>query len=224
MRRRPDDWRRFHDDEGHSEMTTQVKAITAKEVAELRQRTGAGMMDCKKALEAANGDMEAAIEALRKSGAMKAEKRAGRTASEGLIGNYIHHNGKVGVLVEVNCETDFVARTEDFKNLVKSIAEHIAGTPTPPIAVDKDQIPADKVENERRIFTEQVKESGKPAHLVDKIVEGKIESFYKEVSLLNQLWVRDDKKTIGELVKEVSGKTGENIQVRRFVRFQIGEA
>jgi elongation factor Ts len=204
-------------------MTTQAKGISAKEVSELRKRTGAGMMDCKKALEATNGDMDAAVEFLRKSGAMKAEKRVGRAASEGLIGTYIHHNGKLGVMVEVNCETDFVARTDDFKNLVKSIAEHIAGTPTPPIAVDKDQIPADKVENERRIFSEQVKESGKPAHLVDKIVEGKIEAFYKEVSLLNQLWVRDDKKTIGELVKEVSGKTGENIQVKRFVRFQMGE-
>jgi elongation factor Ts len=203
-------------------MTTMT--ISAKQVSELRQRTGAGMMDCKKALEETNGDMEAAVELLRKSGAAKADKRAGRTASEGLVGTYIHHNGKLGVLVEVNCETDFVARTDDFKQLVKSIAEHIAGTPTPPIAVDKDQIPADKVANERRIFTEQVKESGKPAHLVDKIVEGKIESFYKDVSLLNQPWVRDDKKTIGELVKELSGKTGENIQVRRFIRFQIGEA
>lgn len=204
-------------------MTTKEKGITAKEVSELRQRTGAGMMDCKKALEATNGDMEAAIEYLRKTGAVKAEKRAGRTASEGLIGSYIHHNGKLGVLVEVNCETDFVARTDDFKNLVKSIAEHIAGTPTPPMAVDKDQIPAEKVESERRVFVEQVKESGKPAHLVDKIVEGKVEAFYKDVSLLHQPWVRDDKKTIGELVKEVSAKTGENIQVRRFTRFQMGE-
>src|SRR5688500_10723743 len=203
-------------------MTT--KTISSKEVSELRQRTGAGVMDCKKALEETNGDMEAAVEFLRKSGAAKADKRAGRTASEGLVGTYIHHNGKLGVLVEVNCETDVVARTDDVKQLVKSIAEHIAGTPTPPIAVDKDQIPADKVANERRIFTEQVKESGKPAHLVDKIVEGKVESFYKDVSLHNQPWVRDDKKTVGERVKELSGKTGENIQVRRFVRFQIGEA
>ena len=205
-------------------MTTKQMTISAKEVSELRQRTGAGMMDCKKALEATNGDMEAAIEFLRKSGAMKAETRGGRETREGLIGSYIHFNGKLGVLVEVNCETDFVARTDDFKNLVKSIAEHIAGTPTPPIAVDKDQVPAEKVESERRIFMEQVKESGKPAHLVDKIVEGKVEAYFKEVSLLNQPWVRDDKKTIGELVKELSGKTGENIQVRRFVRFQMGEA
>ena len=203
-------------------MTTKQKAISAKEVSELRQRTGAGMMDCKRALEETGGDMEAAIERLRKSGAAKAEKRVGRGTTEGMIGSYIHHNGKIGVLVEVNCETDFVARTDDFKNLVKSIAEHIAAAA--PIAVDKDQIPADKIESERRIFTEQVKESGKPAHLVDKIVEGKIEAYYKEVCLLHQPWVRDDKKTVGELVKEMSAKTGENIQVRRFTRFQMGEA
>jgi elongation factor Ts len=202
-------------------MTTK-QGISAKEVSELRQRTGAGMMDCKKALEETNGDMEAAIELLRKSGAAKAEKRVGRTASEGLIGSYIHHNGKIGVLVEVNCETDFVARTDDFRNLVKSIAEHIAAAA--PIAVDKDQIPADKIETERRIFTEQVKASGKPANLVDKIVEGKIEAYYKDVCLLYQPWVRDDKKTVGDLVKEMSGKTGENIQVRRFTRFMMGEA
>jgi elongation factor Ts len=202
-------------------MTTK-QGISAKEVSELRQRTGAGMMDCKKALEETNGDMEAAIELLRKSGAAKAEKRVGRTASEGLIGSYIHHNGKIGVLVEVNCETDFVARTDDFRNLVKSIAEHIAAAA--PIAVDKDQIPADKIETERRIFTEQVKASGTPANLVDKIVEGKIEAYYKDVCLLYQPWVRDDKKTVGDLVKEMSGKTGENIQVRRFTRFMMGEA
>lgn len=202
-------------------MTTKAKTISAKEVSELRQRTGAGMMDCKRALEESNGDMNAAIEALRKSGAAKAEKRGGRETREGLVGSYIHHNGKIGVLVEVNCETDFVARTDDFKNLVKSVAEHVAAAA--PLAVDKDQIPADKVESERRIFVEQVKASGKPANLVDKIVEGKIESFYKEVCLLNQPWIRDDKKTVGDLVKELSGKTGENIQVRRFTRFQIGE-
>src|SRR5258705_7544488 len=203
-------------------MTTKQKAISAKEVSELRQRTGAGMMDCKKALEETTGDMDAAIELLRKSGAAKAEKRVGRTASEGLIGSYIHHNGRIGVIVEVNCETDFVARTEDFKNLVKSVAEHIAAAA--PLAVDRDQIPAEKVEQERRIFIEQVKESGKPAHLVDKIVEGKIEAFFKEVCLLNQPWVRDDKKTVGELVKETSGKTSEKFEVSRFSRLPIGEA
>jgi len=204
-------------------MTT-TKTVSAKEVSELRQRTGAGMMDCKRALEESKGDMDAAIEALRKSGAAKAEKRIGRVASEGVIGHYIHHNGKVAVIVEVNCETDFVARTDEFKSLAKSIAEHIAGAPTPPIAVDKDQVPAERVEQERRIFVEQVKQSGKPENLVDKIVAGKVEAFYKDVTLLNQPWIRDDKKTIGELVKEVSGKTGENVQIRRFARFKIGEA
>ena len=204
-------------------MTTKEKGISAKEVSELRQRTGAGMMDCKKALEECKGDIEAAIEHLRKSGAVKAEKRGGRETREGLVGSYIHHNGRIGVMVEVNCETDFVARTDDFKNLVKSIAEHIAGAPTPPIAVDKDQVPAEKVEQERRIFAEQVKQSGKPENLVEKIVAGKIESFYKDVTLLNQPWIRDDKKTVGDLVKEISAKTGENVQVRRVTRFQIGE-
>jgi elongation factor Ts len=204
-------------------MTTKME-ISAKQVAELRSRTGAGMMDCKKALEESQGDMEAAVEHLRKSGAAKAEKRTGRVASEGAIGTYIHHNGKIGVMVEVNCETDFVARTDDFKQLAKSIAEHIAGSPTPPIAVDKDQVPAEKVEQERRIFTEQVKQSGKPENLVEKIVTGKIEAFFKDVTLLNQPWIRDDKQTIGELVKAMSAKTGENIQIRRFARIQIGEA
>ncbi len=203
-------------------MTTTAKAVSAKEVSELRNRTGAGMMDCKAALEESKGDMDVAIEVLRKKGAMKAEKRAGRTAAEGLISSYIHHNGKIGVLVEVNCETDFVARTDDFKGLVKSVAEHIAATA--PLAVDKDQIPAEKVASERRIYAEQVKESGKPANLVDKIVEGKLEAFFKENCLLSQPWVRDDKKTVGDLVKEMSAKTGENVQVRRFVRFQMGES
>jgi elongation factor Ts len=202
-------------------MTTKAK-ITAKDVSELRQRTGAGMMDCKAALEETNGDMDAAVELLRKKGVAKAEKRVGRTASEGQIGSYIHHNGKIGVLVEVNCETDFVARTDDFKTLVKQIAEHVAAAA--PLAVDKDQIPAEKIDQERRIFAEQVKASGKPANLVEKIVEGKLEAFYKDVCLLYQPWVRDDKRTIGDLVKEISAKTGENIKVRRFSRFQMGEA
>jgi elongation factor Ts len=202
-------------------MTTQTKSVTAKDVSELRQRTGAGMMDCKAALEESKGDMDAAIESLRKRGVAKAEKRSGRTASEGQITSYIHHNGKIGVLVEVNCETDFVARTDEFKNLVKSIAEHVAATG--PLAVDKSQIPAEKIESEKRIYAEQVKQSGKPANLVDKIVDGKLEAFYKEVCLLNQPWVRDDKKTIGDLVREASAKTGEKVEVRRFVRFQMGE-
>jgi len=178
-------------------------------------------MDCKKALEEAGGDLNKAVEHLRATGAAKAEKRAGRTAGEGVIGSYIHHNAKIAVLVELNCETDFVARTEDFKGLARSLAEHIAAAA--PVAVDKDQVPPEKVESERRIFIEQVKTSGKPDHMIDKIVEGKIEAFYKDVCLLHQVWVRDPKKTVGELVKEVSAKTGEKIEVRRFVRFQLGE-
>jgi elongation factor Ts len=194
---------------------------TAKDVAVLRERTGAGMMDCKNALDATGGDIEKAIEHLRATGAAKAEKRAGRQTKEGMVANYIHHNGKIAVLVELNCETDFVARTEDFQQLGKWIAEHIAAAA--PIAVDKDQVPQEKVESERRIFIEQVKSEGKPEHMIDKIVEGKVQAFYKDVALMHQAWVREPKKTIADLVKEVSAKTGENVQVRRFVRYQLGE-
>ncbi|HET9425853.1 MAG TPA: translation elongation factor Ts [Gemmatimonadaceae bacterium] len=196
-------------------------AITAKDVADLRARTGAGMMDCKKALEETGGDMEKAVEYLRAKGSAKAEKRADRKAGEGVIGSYIHHNGKIAVLVEVNCETDFVARTDDFKELGKQLAEHIAAAA--PIAVDKDMVPAEKIESERRIFVQQVKESGKPENMIDKIVEGKIDAYYRDVCLMHQMWVRDPKKSIGDLVKEVAAKTGENIKVRRFTRYQLGE-
>jgi elongation factor Ts len=197
-------------------------SISAKDVQELRARTGAGMMDCKKALEETGGDIDKAVENLRKRGVAKAEKRAGRTTSEGAIGSYLHHNGKLAVLVELNCETDFVARNEEFQQLARSLAEHIAAMA--PLAVDKDQVPAEKVEAERRIAAEQVRQSGKPENIIDKIVDGKIEAFYKDVALMHQAWVRDPKKTIGDLVKELSAKTGENIQVRRFVRYQLGEA
>jgi elongation factor Ts len=194
--------------------------FTAKDVQELRARTGAGMMDCKKALEETGGDIDKAVEYLRKKGIAKAEKRAERAAKEGYIGHYLHHNGKLAVLVELNCETDFVARTDDFKNLARSLAEHVAAAA--PIAVDRDQVPADRVEQERRIFEEQVRQSGKPEKMIEKIVTGKLEAFYKDVALMHQAWVRDPDKTIGDLVKEVSAKTGENVQVRRFVRFQLG--
>ena len=196
-------------------------AITAKDVSELRARTGAGMMDCKKALEEAGGDMEKAIEFLRKKGIAKADKRTGRETKEGIIGHYLHHNGKLAVLVEINCETDFVARTDDFKNLARAIAEHVAAAA--PLAVDKDGIAADVLEREKRIAEEQAAASGKPANIVTKIAEGKVEAFLKEVTLLNQPWVREPSKTVGELVKEVSAKTGEAIQVRRFVRLALGE-
>jgi elongation factor Ts len=197
-------------------------AITAKDVAALRERTGAGMMDCKNALDESKGDVDKAVEILRSKGSAKADKRAGRQVKEGMIANYIHHNGKIAVLVELNCETDFVARTEDFQQLGRWIAEHIAAAA--PVAVDKDQVPQEKVDSERRIFIEQVKADGKPDHMIDKIVEGKLQAFYKDVALLHQAWVREPKKTIGDLVKETSAKTGENVQVRRFVRYQLGEA
>jgi elongation factor Ts len=199
-------------------MTTQ---FTAKDVQELRKRTGAGMMECKKALTEANGDIDKAAEALRVKGIAKAETRSGRAASEGLIGSYIHHNGKVGVLVEMNCETDFVARTDDFKNLVREIALHIASAA--PLAVDKDGVPAEAVERERRIGEEQARQSGKPDAIIQRMVEGKVESYYKEVALLSQPWIREPKKTIADVVKEASARLGENIQVRRFSRFQLGE-
>ena len=198
-----------------------MSTISAAAVKSLRDRTNAPMMDCKSALTEANGDMDKAIELLRSKGAAKADKRSGRQTKEGMIGSYIHHNGKIAVLVEINCETDFVARTEDFQQLGKYLAEHIAAAA--PLAIDKDQVPAEKVESERRIFTEQVKAEGKPDHMIDKIVEGKVQAFYKDVALLHQAWVREPKKTVGDLVKEVSAKTGENVQVRRFVRYQLGE-
>jgi elongation factor Ts len=197
-------------------------AISAKDVGELRKRTGAGMMDCKKALEENGGDLAKAAEWLRAKGIMKAEKREGREVKEGRIELYHHHNGKVAVLVELNCETDFVARTEDFISLGKDLAMHIASAA--PLAVSSDQIPAETLERERRIFTEQVAAEGKPEAIREKIVEGKVKKYLSEVCLLDQPYVKDDKQTVGELVKHMSGKTGENIQVRRFVRYALGEA
>lgn len=193
---------------------------TAKDVQTLRQRTGAGMMECKKALEE-TGDMEKAIEHLRTRGIAKAEKRTGKQTSEGAITSYIHHNGKVGVLVELNCETDFVARTDDFKELAREVALHIASAA--PLAVDKSGVNADQVERERRIFEEQARASGKPEAIIQKMVDGKVESYYQDVVLLSQPYVREPKKTVGDLIKEASAKLGENIQVRRFTRYQMGE-
>jgi elongation factor Ts len=220
VRRRPAGRRRSHDSAGLEDMTT--TAFTAKDVQELRQRTGAGMMECKRALEDAKGDIEKAAEALRTKGIAKADKRVGKTTSEGLVSSYIHHNGKVGVLLEINCETDFVARTDDFKTLAREIALHIASMA--PLAVDKSGVPAEAVEKERRIFAEQARQSGKPEQIIAKMIEGKVESYYKDVALLSQAWVKEPKKTVGDLVKETSAKVGENIQVRRFVRYQLGEA
>jgi elongation factor Ts len=196
--------------------------ISPKQVSELRARTSAGMMDCKRALEEAGGDMDKAAEVLRKKGIAKAEKRAGRSAAQGLIVSYIHHNAQVGVLLELNCETDFVARTDDFQRLARDIALHIASAD--PIAVNPEDIPAELVERERRIAEEQVAAEGKPENVRPKIVEGKIKKFIAERTLLEQPYVKDDAKTVGQLVKEVSAKVGEAVQVKRFARFKIGEA
>ena len=197
-----------------------VKEIPAKLVAELRARSGAGMMDCKKALEETGGDVEKAVDLLRQKGAAKADKRAGREASEGLIGSYVHHDGSVGVLVELNCETDFVARTDDFKALAKELALHIAAAK--PLAVRIDDLPADVVQRERKVYEEQVKQQQKPEHIRAKIVDGMLQKFYEQNVLLQQKYVKDDTRTIGDLVKELAGKTGENVRVRRFVRFELG--
>ena len=199
-------------------MTT--KEIPAKLVAELRARTGAGMMDCKRALEETGGDLEKAIDQLRKKGVAKAEKRAGREATEGIIGSYIHHDGAIGVLVEVNCETDFVARTEDFKALAKEVAVHVAATR--PLAVRIEDLPAELVQREKQVYESQVAEQKKPEQIRAKIVDGMLKKFYEDNVLLEQKFVKDDTRTVGELVKELSAKTGENVQVRRFVRFELG--
>ena len=196
--------------------------IFPKDVSELRARTGAGMMDCKRALEEAGGDMDKAAEILRKKGIAKAEKRAGRVASQGLVVSYIHHNQQVGVLLELNCETDFVARNEAFGQLARDIALHVASMD--PIGVNPEDVPAELLERERRIAEEQVAAEGKPENIRGKIVEGKLKKFVAERTLLEQPYVRNDKITVGELIKEASGKLGETITVRRFARFQIGAA
>jgi elongation factor Ts len=195
--------------------------ISARDVSELRALTGAGMMDCKKALQDTGGDVQKAVDLLRQKGMARAEKRADRSAKEGVIGSYMHFNGKVAVLVEVNCETDFVARTDDFQQLGKDLAIHIASAK--PLAVTVEEMPADVVEREKAIYEAQVAESGKPEQVRAKIVEGKLRKFYEEQVLMEQKFVKDDSKTIGDLVKEVSGKIGENIVVRRFARFELGK-
>jgi len=195
--------------------------ISAQMVKELRERTGAGMMDCKNALAEANGDVERAIEILRKKGLAKAAKKAGRETNEGLIISYVHHNGKLGVLVELNCETDFVARTDDFKELGNKIAMHIAAMA--PRWVKREDVPADIIEKEREIYREQLKDSGKPAQVIEKIIEGKLESFYQDNCLVEQKFALDQSITIRDMIQQAIAKIGENIQVSRFVRMQIGE-
>ena len=196
-------------------------AITADQVKRLREKTGAGMMECKAALQEAEGQEEKAIELLRKKGLASAAKRAGRATSNGVVGSYIHLGGKVGVLVEVNCETDFVARTDDFTTLVKELALHIAAAD--PKYVRREDVPAQVLDKEREIYRAQFADSGKPASVVEKIVEGKLGAYYSQVVLLDQPSVRDPDVTIAQLVAQASAKTGENITVSRFARFKVGE-
>ena len=195
--------------------------VTPQLVKELRERTGAGMMDCKRALVDTEGDVEKAIDLLRKQGMATAAKKAGRVAAEGIVGSYIHAGGRIGVLLEVNCETDFVARTDDFQALVKDLAMHIAAAD--PRVVSRDEVTDDILESERAIYREQAIESGKPENVVDRIVEGKIEKFYSESVLMEQAFIKNPDVTVEEMVTAVVAKLGENIQVRRFARFKVGE-
>ncbi len=196
-------------------------AISAQMVKGLRDKTGAGMMDCKKALVECEGDEEKAIAWLRQKGLSKAAKKAGRSTSEGLVGSYIHSNGKIGVMVELKCETDFVARNEKFQEVAKDLAMQIAATS--PLCVSPDELPQDNLEKEKAIYREQALAEGKPEKIVDKIVEGRVQKYYKEVCLLEQTFIKDDKKTIQDLVNDLIAVLGENIQVGRFVRFSLGE-
>lgn len=195
--------------------------ITAQMVKELREMTGAGMMDCKKALQAAEGDMQKAVKWLRENDLAAAEKKSGRIAAEGVVDSYIHEGGRIGVLIEVNIETDFAAKNEEFKGLVRDMAMQVAAMK--PLYVRREDIPEEVIEQERDIARNQAIKSGKPERIVDKIVDGRIEKFYQEVCLMEQAYIRDDSKTCEQLVKEMIGKIGENIKVRRFVRFEMGE-
>jgi elongation factor Ts len=203
-----------------------VSQITASDVKALRERTGAAMMDCKAALAEADGDMDKAVEILRVKGQASAAKRSGRSTSEGIVASYIHANGKVGVLVEVQCETDFVARNEDFQEFAREIALHIAGAPSPPLYVSADEIPEEAKEAERKVFAAKAAEEGKPENIVEKIVEGQLSKWAKDVALLEQEHIRSDRydgKTIEQIREEMAAKTGENIRIARFARFVVGE-
>ena len=195
--------------------------ITAALVKELRERTGAGMMDCKKALSATDGDLEKAIDFLREKGLAAAAKKAGRVAAEGLVEAYIHGGGRIGVLVEVNCETDFVAKTDAFKELVKDIAMQNAATN--PSYLKREEVPTAELEHEQAVLAEQARNEGKPEKIIEKMVAGRIEKYYKEVCLMEQPFVKDPDKTISDLITESIAKIGENISIRRFTRYQLGE-
>jgi elongation factor Ts len=195
--------------------------ISATMVRDLREKTGAGMMDCKKALAESGGDFEKAVDYLRQKGLATAAKRAGRVASEGRIGSYIHAGGKIGVMVEVNCETDFVAKTDDFQNFAKDLSMQIAASA--PLFVRREEVPPEALEKEREIYRIQAREAGKPEKIIDKIVDGKLEKYYGEVCLLEQVFVKDTDIKIQDLLNGLIGKLGEKIEIRRFARFQVGE-
>jgi elongation factor Ts len=195
--------------------------IDPRQVKDLREKTGAGMMDCKNALEESKGDMEGAVVILRKKGLASAQKKASRIAAEGMIGHYIHAGGKLGVLVEVNCETDFAARSADFQSLVKDIAMHIAAQN--PLYVRREDVPQEELNKEKEIYKDQARASGKPDHIIDKIAEGKLESYYQLACLYDQAFVKDPNMTVEQLINNAVGKIGENIRVRRFTRFKTGE-
>ena len=197
-----------------------MSGISATAVKELREISGAGMMDCKKALSEASGNLDKAMDILRKSGIAKAQKKSGRSTKEGMIYSYIHPGSKLGVLIEINCETDFVAKTDDFTNLNKNIAMHIAASA--PISVKREDISLDVLERERDIYAEQARQSGKPENIIDKMIEGRINKFYQENVLLEQAFVKDADKTVQDIIMDTIAKLGENIVVSRFVRFQLG--
>lgn len=199
-----------------------TETISAAMVKELREKTGAPMMDCRNALSEAKGSMEEAVVVLRKKGMASAAKKASRTASEGAVGTYIHAGGKIGVLIEVNCESDFVARTRDFQELLKDIAMHIAATD--PRYIRKEDVTAEDLEREKDIYRAQAAQTGKPAPVIERIVEGKMSKFYEEVCLLEQPFIKEQTVTIAQLIAQKIGKLGENIQVRRFARFKVGDA
>jgi len=206
---------------GEPGYTEECMEITAAMVKELRERTGAGMMDCKRALADSVGDFEKAIEYLRVKGLSKAAKRAGRKTAEGLIISYIHPGNRIGVLLEINCETDFVARTEQFQQFARNVAMQVAAAS--PLGVSREDIPAEVVEKERELFRNQAREEKKPENIIEKVVDGRIEKFYAETALLDQLYVKDNEKKIGDLLKETIAILGENIRIARFARFQLGQ-
>ncbi len=201
-----------------------MSAVSSKDVATLREKTGLGMMDCKRALEATDGDFELAIDYLRKKGIAKGEARSGRTAGQGVVESYIHPGGRIGVLIEVSCETDFVALNEEFLRVVRDLAMQVAAAvPTVALALTKEEIPAAKVAHELEIYKAQIEAEGKPAQIAEKIAQGKLEKYYQDVCLLEQPFIKDPKMKVRDVVLELAGKLKENIQIRRFARFAIGE-